>query len=112
MMELGDKTGELEVAKIDLQNAIDDVERIEQMLLDLQQEHQEYIDWMNQHRDEYQDKCDEFAEAYDEASQATKDAFKKEIMELFNKFKEAFEESNKQYISMMNKLTDALYTKE
>jgi len=111
MMELGDKTGELEVAKIDLQNAIDDVERIEQMLLDLQQEHQEYIDWMNQHRDEYQDKCDEFAEAYDEASQATKDAFKKEIMELFNKFKEAFEESNKQYISMMNKLTDALYTK-
>merc|ERR1711915_163516 len=40
-----------------------------------------------------------------------KDEFKKEIMELFNKFKEAFEESNKQYISMMNKLTDALYTK-
>jgi len=111
MMKLGDIAGELEVAKIDLQNAIDDVKRIEQMLIDLQQKQQDYIDWMNQHRDDYQNKCDEFADAYDEASQAAKDAFRKEIMELFYKFKEAFEESNKQYISMMNKLTDALYTK-
>merc|ERR1712058_66706 len=67
--------------------------------------------WNNQHRDEYQNKTDEFANAYDTASQEAKEAFKKDIMELFNKFKEAFEESNKQYISMMNKLTDALYTK-
>ena len=81
------------------------------MLDDLQQNHDDYINWMNQHRDDYQNKCDEAAANYDEASQAAKDAFKREIMELFNRFKEEFEKSNDQYIAMMNKLTGALYTK-
>ena len=66
---------------------------------------------MNKHRDEYQNKTDEFAAAYNEASEALKEQFKQEIMDLFNEFKEQFEESNKQYISKLNDLTTALYTK-
>jgi len=81
------------------------------MLNDLRAQHEEYVQWNNQHRDEYQNKTDEFADAYDAASQEAKQAFKKDIMELFNKFREAFEESNNQYISMMNNLTGALYSK-
>ena len=112
MMKLADIAGDLEVANIDLANAVAEVERIEQMLNDLRAQHEEYVQWNNQHRDEYQNKLDEFEEAYDTASQEAKEAFKKDIMELFNKFREAFEESNNQYISMMNNLTGALYSKE
>ena len=79
------------------------------MYLELQ--HVEYGEYMDQHRDEYQKKCDEAAANYDEASQAAKDAFKKEITELFDRFKEAFEESNNNYIKQMNKLTASLHTK-
>ena len=66
---------------------------------------------MNQHRDDYQKKTDEFAAAYNKASEALKEQYKTEIMNLFNKFKEQFEESNKDYIAMMNDLTTALYKK-
>ena len=66
---------------------------------------------MNQHRDDYQKKTDEFAAAYNKASEALKEQYKTEIMNLFNKFKEQFEKSNKDYIAMMNDLTTALYTK-
>ena len=112
MMLLADMAGDLEVAEIDLANAVAEVERVEEMLNDLRAQHEEYVQWNNQHRDEYQNKTDEFADAYDAASQEAKQAFKKDIMELFNKFREAFEESNNQYISMMNNLTGALYSKE
>ena len=40
-----------------------------------------------------------------------KEAFKQKITDLFEKFRVAFEDSNNQYISMMNELTSALYTK-
>merc|ERR1719450_2105814 len=110
-MQLADIAGELKAAEIDLQLAIEQVEKIEQSLIYLELQHAAYIEWMDQHRDDYQNKCDEFAEAYNNASQATKDAFKKEIIERFDRFKEAFEESNQQYISMMNDLTADLYTK-
>jgi len=111
MMHLADLAGELEVAEIDLENAIAQVARIEQMLLDLEEEHANYVDWMNQHRNDYQNECDKFEEAYQKNSTAAKEAFKQKITDLFEEFRVAFEDSNNQYISMMNELTSALYTK-
>jgi len=111
LMHLADLAGELEVAKFDLEIAIEQVERAKQMLEDLKVQHDEYVEWMNQHRDDYQDKCDEFADAYNDASAASKEAFKQQIIEKFEKFKLAFEESNAKYVASMNALTGALYTK-
>ena len=111
MMHLADLAGDLEVAETNLNISIEQVERIELKLTYLEVQHKAYIEWMNQHRDDYQDKCDEFAAAYNNASQAAKDAYKKEIIELFDEFRKAFEESNNQYIFMMNELTASLYEK-
>ena len=111
MMHLADVSGDLEVAELDLKLAIEDVNRVEQMLGNLTAEHDKYIEDMNLHRDEYQNKTDEFAEAWIDATEETKKAFKKEITELFTAFEEAFEESNQAYIAKMNDLTASLYAK-
>lgn len=111
MMHLADLSNELQVAKFNLELAMEQLNRTEQMLDDLIEQHVAYVYWINKHREEYENKCDEFAEAYDTASTETKEAFKKEIIERFERFKQAFEESNKQYIERMNQLTSALYTK-
>jgi len=111
IMLLADLAGDLKVAEQDLQNAVNDVERIQKLLVNLQQQHQDYIDEMQRRRDEYQDMCDDFENEYNNATTETKEAFKKDIMELFNKFKEKFEESNKNYTQSMNQLTGALFTK-
>ena len=99
------------MAELDLKLAIEDVERIEQMLVDLQAQQEQYMEDMEERRQEYEDKCDEFAAAYDTASDANKEAYKQEIMELFDRFNEAFEASNKEYIAKMNELTASLYAK-
>ena len=111
MMHLADLAGDLQVAELDLKLAIEDVERIEQMLVDLQHQQEQYMEDMEERRQEYEDKCDEFASAYDTASDANKEAYKQEIMDLFDRFNEAFEASNKEYIAKMNELTAALYAK-
>jgi len=111
MMHLADLAGELQVAELDLEIAIEQVERVKKMLEDLQKQHEEYVEWMNQHRDEYQNKTDEFAAAYANSSTADKEAFKEQIIFLFEKFELAFEDSNNKYIAMMNDLTGALFEK-
>ena len=111
MMHLADIAGDLQVAEKDLEIAIEQVQRVEQMLEDLQQQHDEYIDSMNERREEYEGKCDDFAEDYQTASDAAKEAYKEEITKLFEQFKQAFEESNAAYIKRMNALSGSLYEK-
>merc|ERR1719167_264870 len=72
MMHLADIGGELEAAETDLAIAVAQVQRAIQMLKVLDYQHKEYIEWNNKHRDEYQDKCDDFAEAYENATSETK----------------------------------------
>ena len=111
MMHLADIAGELEAAETDLEIAVAQVERAVEMLMSLAYEHKEYIAWTNKHRDDYQNKCDEYANAYENATAESKEAFKKDIIKLFTRFKEAFEESNKAYLDSMDELTAALYQK-
>jgi hypothetical protein len=59
MMHLADLAGELEVAKLDLDIAIEQVNRIIEMQADLITQQQNYTEWMNKHRDEYEKECDE-----------------------------------------------------
>ena len=111
MMHLADVSGDLEVAELDLQMAIEDVNRVQQMLANLTAEHDRYIEDMDQRRKEYEDKTDEYEDAYESASNQTRQDFEKQITDLFKLFEETFEESNKQYISQMNDLTASLYAK-
>ena len=59
MMHLADIAGDFQVAEIDLENAIEDVKRIEQMLADMSAQHDDYVEWMQQHRDEYEAAIDD-----------------------------------------------------
>lgn len=111
MMHLADLTGELKAAETDLEISIDQVNRAIAMQVTLAKQHEDYEEWMNQHRDDYNNKCQEFAKEYDTASAERKEEFKKEITALFEKFKKAFEESNDIYVEKMNDLTAALYSK-
>jgi len=111
MMHLADIAGELKAAEADLAIAEEQVTRAQEMLDDLIAQHEEYINSMNERRDEYQNKTDEFAKEYDKASNATKEAFKIKIKELFARFESNFSSSNEQYIQNMNRVTEALYTK-
>ena len=111
MMHSADIAGELKAAEADLEIAEEQVTRAQEMLDDLIAQHEEYITSMNASRDAYQNKTDEFSKEYDAASNATKEQFKKEIIELFDRFEAEFDKSNEQYVSNMNRVTDALYTK-
>ena len=111
LMKLADLAGELEVAEQDLEIAIEQVKRIIEMQSNLANQHKVYVQWMNKHRDDYQDECDEFAADYDTASAAAKEAYKEKITKLFEQFKAEFEKSNDLYIERMNDLTNSLYTK-
>ena len=59
----------------------------------------------------YQNKCNDFDEAYGERSEETKERFKNETIELLNEVQKQFKESNKKYVEQINQLTGALYTK-
>jgi len=111
MMHLADIAGELKAAEADLAIAEEQVTRVQEMLDDLIAQHDDYINSMNNRRDEYQNKTDEFAKDYDKASNATKEEFKRVIIELFKTFELEFAASNEKYIQNMNRVTEALYTK-
>ena len=96
---------------MDLKLAIEEVEHIEQMLEDMIAQHEDYINWMNQHRDQYEDEVNQMQENYDNASTAAKEEYKNKIMNLYAEFNQGFEESNKHYIARMNDLTASLYAK-
>ena len=99
MMHLADIAGDLQVAEIDLENAIEDVKRIEQMLADMTAQHDDYVEWMQQHRDEYEAAIKEMQDNYDSATDAAKEAYKQHVMGLYDEFNQWFEQSNKQYIA-------------
>ena len=99
MMHLADIAGDLQVAEIDLENAIEDVDRIEQMLADMSAQHDDYVEWMQQHREEYEAAIEAMKNNYDDAVEAEKEAIKQQVMGLYDEFKQWFEDSNKQYVA-------------
>ena len=69
------------------------------MLEDLTAQHDDYVMWMQQHRDEYEAAIDEMQANYDEATDDAKEGYKQQVMGLYEEFTQWFEESNEQYIS-------------
>merc|ERR1711940_279263 len=86
MMNLADIAGDLQVAEIDLENAIEDVKRIEQMLADMTAQHDDYVKWMQQHRDEYEAAIDDMQANYDAATEAKKELYKQQVTGLYEEF--------------------------
>merc|ERR1712227_1007184 len=73
MMKLADLAGDLKVAELDLSLAVQQVKDVEKMLEDLIADHEEYKQSNDQRRDEYQEKTDEFAGAFNDASEELKE---------------------------------------
>ena len=69
------------------------------MLEDLTAQHDDYVKWMQQHRDEYEAAIDEMQANHDEATEDAKEGYKQQVMGLYEEFTQWFEESNEQYIS-------------
>ena len=69
------------------------------MLEGLTAQHEDYVMWMQQHRDEYEAAIDEMQANYDEATDDAKEGYKQQVMGLYEEFTQWFEESNKHYIS-------------
>ena len=111
MMHLADLQGDLEVAELNLQIAVEQVNRTQENLNNLRAEHDEYTDSMNEARDAYENKINEMKEEWEADFEAAKEKFKDEIMELYSNFTQQFEQSNTKYITMMNDLTASLYEK-
>ena len=79
------------------------------MLEDMRAQHDDYVEWMQQHRDEYEAAIKEMQDNYDSATDAAKEGYKQQVMGLYEEFNQWFEQSNKQYIARWVKKPEQPY---
>lgn len=111
LLKVADMKDEIRVAKADVVRAIEAVERIKQMIIDLEQHRDDYQEYMKEAQRKYEEEVEKMKEDYHDMSDELRAEYKAKITAKFNEYQEVFKESRNNYNSQMSRLIESITEK-
>jgi len=111
MLKLANIKDEIRVAEEDLGRAILEVMRIKKMLDDLEEQRENYENYMEDAQKQYEEEVERMENEYHEMSEELREAFRANITEKFEAYKEVFKQSKADYQAQLNELIQSVIDK-
>ena len=111
VLALAERNDELAVARQDRDATIEEIKRIEQLLVDLAQERENFEADRNQAKAEYEQWLEDMKAEYDQMTEQLREEYRKKITESFEKFKSVFKGLSVSYNDQIYHLMAAIHQK-
>jgi hypothetical protein len=111
VMALAERNDELAVARQDRNNTLEEIHRIEQLLVDLQAEREEFEANRDQAKQEYEQWLEDMKADYEHMTAELREEYRQKITESFEKFKTVFKGLSDSYNNQIYQLMASIHRK-